>query len=409
MVPETEEALCEAVAGAERLRVVGGGHSFNAGPLCDQTMVSLDALDKVLHLDPEARIARVQGGIRLRDLNRILWEHGLGLPVLGSTDTQSIAGLVSTDLHGTGRDHGFLSERIRSLRVVDARGEARTARPDDPLFHAAIGAIGTCGVICEVELQLDPAFYLAKDSLMVDRRDSEACIEALLAANDHVSFYYVGGGEHVDAVRVHTWNRVPGPPTEDWARKKTRMELQDFALSALLPGGAELLVSMDEDAPLSDALAPDTRLVLPGSVGFGRHLFYRHDEIEYGVPFEAYRNCLGEVMDLLQERDFLSIVEVRFTPDRSQALLGPGVGRRTAYIELATPLSQDTASLYPEVEEIFLRHGGQPHLGKKTTLSAHGLRQVFGERFEAFQAQRRQQDPEGTFLNAFTSRLFAEL
>ena len=118
---------------------------------------------------------------------------------------------------------------------------------------------------------------------------------------------------------------------------------------------------------------------------------------------------LGEVMDLLQERDFFSIVEVRFTPDRSQALLGPGVGRRTAYIELATPLSQDTASLYPEVEEIFLRHGGQPHLGKKTTLSAHGLRQVYGERFERFTRVRQAADPEGKFLNAFTGRLFAEL
>ena len=62
--------------------------------------------------------ARVQAGVRLRDLNKSLWSAGLALPVLGSTDAQSLGGLIASDLHGTGRDHGFLSEQVLALTVL---------------------------------------------------------------------------------------------------------------------------------------------------------------------------------------------------------------------------------------------------------------------------------------------------
>lgn len=404
--PSGEAELVAAVAGAERLRVVGGGHTFNDSPLCADTMISLDDHAGVLHIDPAARTATVGAGIRLRDLNQILWQNGLALPVLGSTDAQSIAGLIATDLHGTGRDHGFLSESVRGLRLIAADGSAATVRPGDERFHAAIGALGTVGVVSEVELALVPAFHLEKTTTMVDRAETEASIEALLAQNQHLSLYYVGGGEVSETVRLHRWNHTTAPLTEDWQRHKRRAELSDFAISAFLPGAAELLVRLDEDAALSNALAPDHALVMPSSEGFGRKLFYRHDEIEYGVPFARWLDALGEVMDLLRARDFFSIVEIRFTPDQSVALLGPGVGRRTAYIELATPLSQDTGPIYAEVEAIFDRYGGQPHLGKKTSFTAEKMAATYGERFARHQAVRRAQDPRGKFLNDMTRRIF---
>ncbi len=403
--PRSEKELAAVVAEARSVRVVGGGHSFNDSPLCADTLISLDDYDSVT-LDIKARTARVRAGIRLRDLNKVLWQHGLGLPVLGSTDAQSIAGLIATDLHGTGRDHGFLSEQVLSMRVMAADGAARTVRRGDPLFHATFGALGTSGIVCDVELQLVPGFHVEKTSAMVDRAETEANIGRLLQENHHVSFYYVGGADESESIRVHTWNHVDAPLTPDWEKIKIRAELTDFALSAFAPSVAEALVDIDEDAWLSNVLVPDKRLVMPSSQGFGRKLFYRHDEIEYGVPLPSWKRCLAEVMEFLRARNEFSIVEVRFTPNVSQALLGPGVGRETAYIELATPMAQITGALYAEVEEIFLRHGGQPHLGKKTNLTASRMLQIFGDRFVQFQAVRAEQDPHGKFLNAFTRRVF---
>ncbi|KIG16892.1 putative oxidoreductase [Enhygromyxa salina] len=405
LCPSSEDELCSAISKASELRVVGGGHSFNDGPLCSAHMISLDAYGRILNLDPERKTARVQAGIRLRDLNKALWEASLGLPVLGSTDSQSIGGLVATDLHGTGRDAGFLSEQILSLRVIAADGVAQTVRPGDPLFHAAIGGIGTCGVVSEVELQLVDSFHVEKVTQMVDRAHAESSLDGLLRANDHISFYYIGGAREAEAVRVHQWNRSSAPLTPKWEKLETRNELSDFAVSAFVPGLARRIADIDEDAWLSDLVAPDHTVVMPGSRGFGRKLFYRHDEIEFGVPFERYQVCLNQILALLSAEDFFSIVECRFTPDRSQSLIGPGAGRRSAYIELATPLSRDHERVFAKAEEILREHDGQPHLGKKTNVSAQDMLEIHGDRFVRFQAVRAAQDPNGKFLNAFTQRV----
>lgn len=404
--PRDEDALRKIVADARQVRVVGGGHSFNDSPLCADTLVSLDALDRVLGFDPLRRTMRVQTGVRLRDLNKVLARANLALPVLGSTDAQSLGGLIATDLHGTGRDHGFLSEQILGLRVVLADGDARDVGPGDPLFHAVMGGLGAVGVVTEVELQLVESFNVDKRTSMVDRAATEQGLDALIAQHDHLSFYYIGGASTQEAVRAHTWDHTLAPVTEGWEAKKAAQELSDFGISAFLPQLAEALVQLDEDHTLSNLAAADHRLIMPAQRGFGRKLFYRHDEIELAVPFEATQDALRDVMKLLRDEDYFSIVEVRFTPDTSQSLIGPGVGRRSAWIELATPLSQPRDVMYARVEAILRAYGGRPHLGKKTTFTHHELLEVYGERFTAFQAVRSRVDPTGKLLNPFTRRVF---
>src|ERR1051326_9108045 len=40
--PTTEQEICQVIAAARKIRVVGGGHSFNDGALSDDTLLSLD-------------------------------------------------------------------------------------------------------------------------------------------------------------------------------------------------------------------------------------------------------------------------------------------------------------------------------------------------------------------------------
>jgi len=115
---------------------------------------------------------------------------------------------------------------------------------------------------------------------------------------------------------------------------------------------------------------------------------------------------VGKIISVLEGEEFFSIIEVRFTPDTSPALIGPGVGRRTAYIELATPLSQDHERIFAITEDILRDYGGQPHLGKKTNVTAQDMLEIYGERFTRFQAIRTAQDPDGKFLNPFCERVF---
>lgn len=138
----------------------------------------------------------------MRDLNRVLAAQGAALHVAGSTNPQSIGGLIATDVDGTGRDHGLFSERLLSLRIVDADGKAATFRRGDDVLHAAIGG---CRNVWRGDRCRDlgrAAYNLAKAVKVVPRTWAEANLEALLVQNMHLSSYYFGGLVHSASATV---------------------------------------------------------------------------------------------------------------------------------------------------------------------------------------------------------------
>jgi FAD/FMN-containing dehydrogenase len=411
--PKTEQEIRDIVAHAEKVRVVGAGHSFNASPLTNGTLLSLDDYNKLLEIrvDGEGHhIARVQTGMRLRDFTAQLRKKGLALPVQGSTDAQTIGGLIATDVHGTGRDAGFLSTQLVSLRIVNAAGEAKTYKKGTPEFHAAIGGIGACGVVSEAEIRCVPAFNLRKSIQVRKRVEVEEQIDTLLKQHDHLSLYYIGGVDTKN-VRVNLWEHTQDAPSPLYRLRKVVLELVDMLLSGYLLGLARLLHISRLFANFGlwalKLLLNNRRHVLPSNEGFPRRLYYHHDELEYGVPFENYKQCLHEILEMLKARRFVTVLELRFTPDTSQALLAPGAHRRTCYIELAPSLSTDPSEVFAEAERILVKHGGQVHLGKATWATQETMKQMYGKWWSRFLAVQRQQDPRGKFINDFVGRLLA--
>ena len=88
-----------------------------------------------------------------------------GSPFAPSHDAQSMAGILSTDVHGTGKIYGtedekwgFVSQSVVRLKLIDGRGQIHECEPSDDLFKAAIGGIGAVGIITEVVVQGVPRF-----------------------------------------------------------------------------------------------------------------------------------------------------------------------------------------------------------------------------------------------------------
>jgi L-gulonolactone oxidase len=404
--PTTEQEICRVVREAKRLRVVGAGHTFGDQPVSNDTMLSLDKYNAVVSVDQERRRLRVQAGMRLRDLQRVLYDHGWALPAAGSTDAQSLGGLVANDVHGTGRDHAFLSESILALRVVDAAGVARDYVRGDEMFTASIGTSGMTGVVIEIELEAVPLYNVAKSIAVLEAASLRQRIGELLEENDHLSFYFLGGVQTPRA-RANIWNRTVKPVSQFAHAKKIKLEVEDMVFSGYLLGFASSIHQIDRTAKvgfqLEEKFDSDV-VVLPATEAFARKLFYDHDEIEYGIPFERWWDCLEEVRAYLLARRFFTIVEVRFSPNVSPALIGPGVGRRTCYIELAPPLSEDCREVFADVEKIFWKYDGQVHLGKRTLAGPKDMRRMYGERYERLLAAWRQQDPTAKFVNDFVAR-----
>src|SRR5215217_8099134 len=114
--PNTEQEIIGLIQNARRVRVFGSGHSFNAGVVSDEVLMSLDDYSGLVWKDLDKKQLAVKGGTRVRDVVDLLLDEGFAFSALPSHDAQSIAGILSTDVHGTGREWGFVNESVVGLK-----------------------------------------------------------------------------------------------------------------------------------------------------------------------------------------------------------------------------------------------------------------------------------------------------
>lgn len=138
------------------ISIRGGGHQI-AGHAVQDGVLLLDlSCMKSVHVDPNARRARVEPGATLGDVDRETQAHGLALPV-GINSTTGIAGLTLGGGFGwITRKYGLTIDSLISADVVTADGEMLRASADEnsELFWALRGGGGNFGVVTSFEFML---------------------------------------------------------------------------------------------------------------------------------------------------------------------------------------------------------------------------------------------------------------
>jgi len=141
------------------VQATGHGPSRSAD---GQMLITTSRLDGIT-IDPVARTARVEAGVRGGALVRAAAEHGLA-PLNGSSPE---VGVVSYHLGGglgiLGRSLGWAVDHVRAIEIVTADGELRrvTATTEPELFWALRGGgKGTFGVVTAIEIDLHPVTRL---------------------------------------------------------------------------------------------------------------------------------------------------------------------------------------------------------------------------------------------------------
>ena len=408
--PATEAEIVDLVKGSTGLRVFGAGHSFNAGVVADHTLVSLDRYHGVLGKDLANRRVAFRGGTRVRDASRLLLREGLAFGNLPSHDAQSIAGIISTDVHGTGRDWGFVSEAVVSLTLVDGTGTVHQCRPDDDLFKAAIGGIGAAGIITEVVVDVVPRFDVEQKVEMSNRAFVRANLDRLLQDHVHLSLYLF---PFTDTCQINTWTPTTRP-------RSTLGPLREFAgnsLDALLAAWVANLIAyaglLPRLSPLAHRLKRGSDLVMESYQAFNRSIYHLHQELEFAVPFERTFEVCDRFI-ALYERLYreaplpYTLFEVRFTPGgHERTLIGPGRGRRSTWLDLLINDSRGFERYFAAAEALMREVDARPHPGKfNETFGHEDLRRMHGEHFVKFLDLARRHDPERKFANDFTRRLF---
>jgi L-gulono-1,4-lactone dehydrogenase len=410
--PSKEEEIVWAVRNTAKVRVFGAGHSFNEGNVSDQLLISLDNYSGLVSKDQANNQITVKGGTRVRDVVKLLAQDGLAFAALPSHDAQSIAGILSTDVHGTGRAWGFVSSSVVRLKLLDGNGSIIVCDPADDLFKAAIGGIGAVGVILEVTVQGVPRFNINQRVDIRDLEEVKRSLDTLVATNDHFSLYLF---PFTDQCQVNTWNRADQPhsPYAD-IREFVNISFDAFlaAWAGNLLAYAKLLPLSSRWSRLSYLVRRGSNLVLESDCAYNRTIYHLHQELEFTVPYEATFGACDRLIKLYEELYSLglpyTLLEVRFTPaGHDRTLIGAGRERRSTWIDIICNDSNGFEAYYAAAIQLIKELGGRPHLGKHCKGFDVGyLQKLHGEYLETFQRVMVQHDPAGKFSNALTERLF---
>ena len=170
VLPETEAQvqqilrLCHAEAVPVVARGAGTGLSGGALPLANGVLLSLAKFSRILHIDPLARTARLQPGVRNLAISEASAQYGLYYaPDPSSQIVCSIGGNVAENSGGVHcLKYGLTVNNILALRVITIEGEILEI--GSPALDSAgydvlalmTGSEGLLGVITEVTVKLLP-------------------------------------------------------------------------------------------------------------------------------------------------------------------------------------------------------------------------------------------------------------
>ena len=161
-------ALGYARANGLEVSVRGGAHQFAGNAVWpDSLTVDLSGMTAVA-VDPQARVARCQGGALLAHLDAATQEHGLAVPA-GTISHTGVGGLTLGGGFGwLTHDHGLSIDNLLSAQVVLADGRVIEASADShpDLFWALRGGGGNFGIVTEFRFQLHPVGPLVNLGLL---------------------------------------------------------------------------------------------------------------------------------------------------------------------------------------------------------------------------------------------------
>ncbi|MBO0856430.1 MAG: FAD-binding protein, partial [Nocardia sp.] len=408
----TREELATLLAAADTaghsVRVAGSGHSFTDAVLTDGTLLRLSRLNRILDVDRDSGLVRVEAGATLHDLSIAMHSHGLAFPNLGDVDVQTVAGATATGTHGTGARLQNISAAVHSLQLMLADGSTveLDERGDPDGWRAARVGLGALGVVTEVTLRLVPSFVLEGVERPIPVADILRDLDEFVDGNEHFEFYMFA---HSALAMTKRNNRVDLP-------EHPRAEIVDWFTDVALSNHTfDGLCRLSRRRP---RLIPPIQRLAARAGSYRRQVdrsyrvftsprLIRFTEMEYAIPREHAAAAIAEIKEVGRHFDAPMPTEVRFVaPD--DAFLSPATGRRTCYIAVHQYRGMDYRPYFRACEAVFDRYQGRPHWGKRHFQTAATLRERYPE-WDRFQEVRRRLDPKGRFSNDYVDRVLGTL
>lgn len=388
------------------IRVIGSGHSFS--PLCATNgySISLNNLQHIQQDETNDKLVYIQGGAKLYQISYALNTLGLAQENMGDIDRQSIAGATATGTHGTGIAFGNISTQIEEITFINGLGEVITANESNStLFNSARVSLGSLGVVTDVRLKTVPAYLLKQEKKKERFSDVVKNIDAITDNNRQFEFHWLLHTDIVQSKYINITNEKPQKVNritrwlDEVLFENYLFELLNI-ISKIFPSTCAFLnrlaskfISNSININISNKIFATTRTV-------------RFYESEYNIPYEHYPAVVNEMLQKFEEKKYKIFFpqEHRFVKG-DDIFLSPAYKRKSAYIAIHAYKGTNYEAYFNDMQAIFKRYGGRPHWGKMHNCDAAYLATVYPE-WNTFLTVRKQQDPNGIFLNEHLRKIF---
>ena len=269
---------------------------------------------------------------------------------------------------------------MRRLRIVTATGDVVEMRPTADLLHAAQVAVGSLGVITEVELEVADAYRLREHVDHWSWDEAWEPFEELARQHRHYSFFWMPSDDSAELYGLGE----PGVSLAD----RCHVKIYD---------------AVGDDVP--DSGEPRRR-VGPAFRIYPMVYEPNFHELEYFVPFERGREALAAMRELMLASLPASVfpMEVR-TVGAEEAWLSHSYERETVVISVSGTPGTDYWPYLRDVDRLLGEFDARVHWGKLHFLTREQLLARY-PRAADFLALRASLDPDGVFLNAHLQPLF---
>ncbi|HKH42486.1 MAG TPA: D-arabinono-1,4-lactone oxidase [Solirubrobacterales bacterium] len=388
------------------VRAVGSGHSFTDAACTGGVLLEMDSLDRILEVQRDAGLVKVEAGLGLRALSELIWGHGMALENIGDIDKQTISGAVATGTHGTGSRFRNLSSMIDAMELVLPDGTLLEVSPssEPELLPAVRVGLGALGVIATVTLRTVPAFTIRRTDSPLPLSETLERLQDLADGSDHFEFYVF---PHTEVALLRQSERTDEPPDPRHPAVDFGQEvvLENWAMGAMVRVGRRFPSRIPRLSRFAASRLAKTVKMDRSYRVFASRRKVRFTEMEYAIPRRHATEAIPRVLEVAERADppVGFPIEVRFVAG-DDSMLSPAHDRDTCYIAVHQYRGMAWESYFRSVESIMDSYGGRPHWGKRHFQTAAMLADRY-PRWDDFLAARARLDPEGTFRNQYLDRV----
>ena len=430
-VEELQQLLQRLRAEKRRVTFRGGGYSFDAQSLNDDTVIMLNHFHTIKSIEPEKCQITVEPGVRWKDIVRVLRPYGLTPHIVVTTGQTTAAGTLCADcLSRSSSKYGKVGSHIARFQLLMVDGKCIECSPTEnqELFSAVIGGFGYLGVVTEITYDLLPIGDRTQVETVVNKYTSfEGLVDGLqqylreLENWDAVYAvaFFSGDGEKGFVCRSRyssnkRFKRLFIYQKSNWLRILFEWIIRVAWINTLILNLGFQFFVRDNETYLDDL--ESYTFFMEGnrrSKAIARRFGIQLPVIQqtFIIPKLHLLAFLHDLATLLRSKrlnpclfDIVPIPADDMLMSASRALDGFAVS--VAFEDLDTRTILELHRQLQAASALCAEQGGRVHLVKNVYATPEQLYGMYTDDMERFLRLKEQVDPEGFLHNSFFERVF---